>query len=139
LTDWWSHEIPELDARGLRKFGLVTAGMIAGLFGAFFPWWLNAASPGWPWWTSAVLSLWALIAPASLRVVYRVWMRLGLLLNRLTTPVIMGLAFFVVVTPMGLIMRGVGRDPLARRFEAGAKTYRIMSGKGPKHDMERPF
>ena len=85
------HEIPELDRKGLREFGLVTGGIIACLFGLFFPWAFDVAIPYWPWAVAGVLALWALIAPDTLRRVYRIWMRFALILSRITTPLIMGL------------------------------------------------
>ncbi len=133
------HEIPELDRKGLREFGLVTSGIIACLFGLFFPWILDVAIPYWPWAVGGVLALWALIAPDTLRRVYRIWMRFALILSRITTPLIMGLVYCLVITPVAFIMRIMGKDPMARRFDEKAESYRIPSKKPPKNQMERPF
>ena len=133
------HEIPELDRKGLRDFGLVTGGIIAGLFGLFFPWLLQSQIPLWPWVIFSVLAVWALAAPMSLRPVYHMWMKLGLLLSRITTPIVLGIVFFVVIMPIGLMMRIFGRDPMARRLDKATKTYRIKSHKTTKENMERPF
>jgi hypothetical protein len=133
------HEIPELDRKGLREFGLVTGAIIAGLFGLFFPWILDVAIPYWPWAVGGILALWALIVPDTLRRVYRVWMRFALILSRITTPLIMGLVYCLVITPVAFIMRIAGKDPMARRFDTSAKSYRILSKKAPKDQMERPF
>jgi hypothetical protein len=51
------------------------------------------------------------------------WMRLGELLNRIVSPVVMGAIFFVVFTPVAFFMRLTGRDALARRYEPAAPTY----------------
>ena len=56
------HEIPDLDRRGLRDFGLVTGAIFVALFGLFFPWILNVAFPTWPWVLAAVLGVWGLAA-----------------------------------------------------------------------------
>ena len=133
------HEIPELDRKGLREFGLVTGGIIACLFGLFFPWMFDVAIPYWPWAVGGVLALWALIAPDTLRRVYRIWMRFALILSRITTPLIMGLVYCLVITPVAFIMRIMGKDPMARRFDEKAESYRIPSKKPPKNQMERPF
>ncbi len=133
------HEIPELDRKGLRDFGLVTGGIIAALFGLFFPWLLESQIPVWPWVISGVLAGWALAAPVSLKPVYRGWMKLGLLLSRITTPIILGIVFYLLIWPMGLVMRLFGRDPMARQLDGAAKTYRVTSHKAPKENMERPF
>jgi len=133
------NEIPELDRKGLRDFGLVTGGIIAVLFGLFFPWLLESRIPVWPWIFAGILGAWGLAAPMSLQPVYRLWMKLGLLLSRITTPIILGIVFYLLIWPMGLVMRIFGRDPMARRLDGTAKTYRVTSHKAPKQNMERPF
>jgi hypothetical protein len=75
------HGIPELDRKGLREFGLITGAIVAVLFGLFFPWLLERSFPLWPWAIFAVLGAWALVAPLSLRLVYRAWMRFGRILR----------------------------------------------------------
>lgn len=132
-------EPPDLDRAGLRRFGLATGGTIAALFGLVLPILLQSPIPAWPWVVFGVLGVWALATPLSLKPVYRGWMRVGFLLNRITTPVILGIVFFLVIMPMGLMLRVFVRDPMARRWDATAKTYRISSRKAPRENMERPF
>ena len=134
-----THTIPELDRKGLREFGLVTGGIVAGLFGLFFPWLLDVQIPLWPWAVAGVLAAWALLAPASLGPLYRLWMRFGLLISRITTPIILGLVFFVVILPVALVMKVLRHDPMARRFDDEAETYRVPSRKALRDSMERPF
>ena len=133
------HTIPELDAKGLREFALVTGSIVAVLFGLFFPWLLDLPWPLWPWILAGVLVIWGLVAPASLRPVYRMWMRFGLLMNRIVTPVLLGAIFFLIITPVGLIRRMSSRAPVARSFEQAADSYRIPSRKQPREKMEKPF
>lgn len=133
------HDIPELDKKGLREFGLVTGAIVAVLFGALLPWIFNLSYPVWPWIIGAVLALWALLAPSTLGPVYKWWMRLGLLLNRITTPLIMGVAFFLVIAPIGMLMRLVRHDPMARRMDEQVDSFRVISQKPPKENMEKPF
>ena len=70
---------------------------------------------------------------------YRLWMRLGLALGRITTPILMGLVFFLVITPAALVLRLVGRDPMSRRREPERESYRIPVPKPPRQHIERPF
>ena len=133
-----NHRIHELDRTGLREFALVTSGVIVGLFGLFLPWLLDLGWPTWPWILAAVLVAAGLIAPMALRPVYKVWMQFGLILSRITTPIIMGLVFFLVITPTGLIRRLLSADPMARNFDDG-ESYRVPSKKAPAKNMERPF
>jgi len=133
------HEVVELDRKGLREFGLVTGGIIAVLFGLFFPWLLENRFPVWPWVTAGILAAWGLAAPMSLQPIYRLWMKFGLLLSRITTPIILGIVFYLLIFPMGLVMRTFSRDPMMRQFDDAAKTYRVISHKTSKENMERPF
>ncbi len=133
-----THKIPELDRKGLREFGLTTGALVAGLFGLFFPWLLERPWPVWPWAVFALLGGWALLAPASLRPVYFGWMRFGLLLSRITTPIIMALVFFLVLTPMALFRRLLRKDALQRQFD-DSDTYRVASKTPPEDHLDRPY
>lgn len=133
------HPIPELDRKGLRDFGLVTGGIVAVLFGLFFPWLLERAWPRWPWIVFAVLGGVGLVAPLALRPVYHYWMRLGLLLNKITTPLILGIVFFIVISPIALLRRLGSSDAMARRFDAKTPSYRVPSEAKPTKNLERPF
>ena len=132
------HPIPELDRKGLREFGFVTGGIIVGLFGLFFPWLLDHSYPVWPWVIFGVLGLWALVAPMTLRPVYRVWMRFGLLLSRITTPIIMGLVYYLVITPFALVFKVAGKDAMRRKF-AERETYRVTRKKIREDSLEHPY
>ena len=123
------HLIPELDRKGLREFGLTSGAIVAVIFGLFFPWLLELGLVWWPWILFAVLSLMALAVPMMLQPVYRIWMRFGLKMSKITTPIIMGIVYFLVITPAAFIMRMMGSDPMARRFDEQAESYRIPSKK----------
>lgn len=134
-----THSIPELDRKGLRHFGLTTGGIVAGLFGIVVPWLIGRSWPLWPWVVFAVLGALALIAPMALNVIYKVWMRFGLLASRVTTPLILGIVFFLVITPVGIVRQMMKRDALHRYFDAKATTYRTPSTQAPNQQLERPF
>lgn len=133
------HAIPELDARGLRHFGLLTGGILAGLFGLLLPWVFDRPLPLWPWLVALALGAWSLAAPASLRPLYRGWMRVGLLMGRVMTPVILGLLFFLVITPVALARRWLSGDPMPRHPDDTAESYRVASTKRRPEDLRRPF
>lgn len=133
------HPIPELDRAGLRRFALTTAMIIVLLFGLLLPWLLEASWPIWPWPLATVLALWGLIAPGSLRPIYRGWMRFGLLLSRVTTPLILGLVFFLLFVPVGWAMRLFSRDPMRRRLQPDAESYREPSQPISTDSFERPY
>lgn len=131
------HAIP--DKKGLRNFGLTTGAIAAVLFGLLLPWIFGHGFPLWPWIVAGVLAAWALLAPATLRQVYRAWMAVGHVLGWINTRIILGLVFYLVVLPAGGMMRIFRKDPMARRFEARAPTYRVPSIDHAKNHLERPF
>jgi len=133
------HEIQELNEKELRKFGLVTGSIVAVLFGLFLPWLFNHGLPLWPWIIAAILIVWALILPATLAPVYKGWMRIGMALGWFNTRLILGILFFLIVTPIGLIMRLFGHDPMHRNIDKNTATYRISLAQKHPDDMERPF
>jgi hypothetical protein len=65
----------------------------------------------------------ALIAPALLRVPNRLWMKLGLLLSKIVNPIVMGILFYGIVTPIAWIRRMSGGDSMKLRFDAQAASY----------------
>lgn len=67
----------------------------------------------------------AYLAPTLLRPLNRAWLAFGFVLHRIVNPIVMGLLFFVVITPVGLAMRLSGKDPLSLRWDAEAASYWI--------------
>ena len=130
---------PTPDRKTLVTFGLLVGGLVAALFGLLFPWLRGRPFPAWPWGLGAVLALWALGAPALLAPVYRAWMAVGAALGWINTRVLLGAVFYLVVTPIGAVMRMTGRDPLRRAFDPRAGTYRVPSARTPRERMEAPF
>ena len=67
----------------------------------------------------------------------QIWFKFGVLLGRIISPLIMAIIFFFVVTPIGLIMRTLGKDILNLRYNT-KKTYWIEKT-GPKSKMKNQF
>jgi hypothetical protein len=133
-------DIPRLDNKGLRQFGLTTGAIIVALFALLFPWVFDATSmPLWPWILAGLLWLPALFIPSVLRPVYVTWMKIGHGIGWVNTRIILGVLFYVVILPMGLIMRLLGKDPMARKRDKSASSYRIKSISEAKDRLEKPF
>ena len=127
------------DRRRLRGFGL-TVGLAFLVLAAFLLWRHRSA---WPVCAAlgGLLALLGLAAPAVLRPIERVWMRLAGYLGWFMTRVILGLVFLLVFSPAGLIMRLLGKDPLKLRFDRGTASYwepRAEQDRSPER-MERMF
>lgn len=131
--------IPTLDRRGLRDFGLMTGGLFAGIFGVLLPWKFGWQWPIWPWLLLVVLGGMGLLAPQRLEPVYRLWMRLGLGIGAVVSRIILGIVFFCVVTPLGLLMRATGKDPMRRQFDPAAASYRELVSADKSGSIDKPF
>ena len=133
------HEIPTLDAAGLRRFGLVFAAIIACLFGLLIPFIFEFRYPWWPWVVAAFFVSWSLLLPSSLNGFYRLWMRFGLVMNAIVSRILLGAVFYLVVLPTGLILRVRNKDPMRRGFDAEADTYRVGSRSAEPEQLRKPF
>lgn len=78
-----------------------------------------------------------LLLPAYMGPVYRTWMRFGLALSKVTTPIFMGIIFFLVITPVGLIARAAGHRPLEPR--ESNSLWRPRAENDRKSDLHRQF
>src|SRR5215467_14208550 len=107
-----------------RSFGLVFAGFFA-LLGALS---LYNGGTRWHYWLPLAVLFAALgyAAPSVLAPLNRLWAKLGLLLHLVVGPLILGMLFYVCITPIGFLMRLAGKDPMRRTFEPAAKSYWIV-------------
>ena len=110
-----AHGIPaRLTPAEGRKFGLTVGLAFGGL--AAIMWWRDHPLPLYIFGGLAIgLIAAGGIIPRQLGPVYRAWMGVGLVISKVTTPVFMGIVFFVVIAPVGLLMRLFGRNPIRHR------------------------
>ena len=80
----------------------------------------------WALGAGAAFLLTTLIKPSALGPLNRAWTRLGALLNRIVSPIVSAVVFFVTVTPIGAIMRLSGKDPLRLRADEKAESYWLV-------------
>jgi hypothetical protein len=79
------------------------------------------------------------IMPTALVPAYRAWMWLADVLGWINTRVILGVVFYAVFTPVGFVMRLLRHDPLRRRYEPLASTYRVVRNARHGDHMRRQF
>jgi hypothetical protein len=113
-------------SRELRQFAglFLIFGLGAGTLIYFFkdwPLWVSQAL----WVAAVVVGVLGLIVPAVARPVYIVMMALALPVGMVVSTVLMTLIFFVVITPIGVLMRLVGKDSMHKKFDPDATTYWI--------------
>ncbi len=106
-----------------RSFGIV----MAVVFTVIGVWPLLSEGPP-RWWALIAAALFgglALLRPALLAPLNRLWFRFGLLLNKITSPLVMGLLFYGLITPYAYILRWSGKDLLRLRLDPSADNYWI--------------
>ena len=110
--------------RQVRQFALLVLPVCCALAGAWcwyrYESWSAAASLGLAALVSLALGAWRPDAMRSAMIAWTcVWFPVGWIIAH----TLMLVVYFLVITPIGLVMRAFGRDPLARRFDRGATTY----------------
>jgi hypothetical protein len=70
---------------------------------------------------------------------YDWWLYLGSPIGKLFARLILTVVFFLVVSPIALVLRLAGRDPMHRGFDNAADTYRTASRETPREGLETPF
>jgi O-antigen/teichoic acid export membrane protein len=128
----------EVTVKQLRSFGFLVGGIFA-LIGLWPALWRGEEIRLWAVVLAGLLLLPAAVAPQSLRWPYRGWMTLGEWLGWVNTRIILGVVFYGLFTPMGLVMRWAGRDPLHLRAEPQAETYRVNRQPRPSSHMRQQF
>jgi hypothetical protein len=126
------------DKKQLRSFGLIVGGIFAGI--GFWPLVIHGAVLRW--WAVVIAAL--LICPALVypKILYwpnRGWMMLGHVLGWINTRIILGLIFYVVVTPIGIIRSWLGKDPMGRQVRRDLDTYRINRKPRPAEHLKRQY
>jgi len=137
MTSLHAYSAP--DKQELRQFGLVFAGGLMLFFGLLIPWLFGRPWPLWPWIGAAAFAGTGLLLPEGLRPLYWLWMKLGHALGWFNTRIILGLVFFIIFTPAALLFRLFGKDPLQRKRDEAATSYRVPSEELPRERLEKPF
>lgn len=104
-----------------RSFGF-TFTVVLVLAGAWLSWKESQYAPA-AFGVAALFMLAALALPKVLHPLNAAWMRFGGLLNRIVSPLVMGVIFFALVTPLATVLRMCGRDVLRRRFDLRSDSY----------------
>lgn len=123
----------------LRSFGLVFGAILIGLFGLLLPWLLERPLPIWPWYIAVPLAIFALLWPRALIVIYTPWMKFGLVAGWINTRIILFVLFYLIIAPTAIIMRLFGFDPLKKKFDSTADSYRVVNEPQPHDHMEKPY
>lgn len=109
-------------------------------FGLLLPWLFQRPWPLWPWWLALVLVVPAALYPPALLPLYKAWLPIARVLAWFNTRLLLGLVFFVMMLPLGIVLRLAGKLQYRHGFDKNRDTYRESSEPiNVATDLERPF
>ena len=123
----------------LRDFGLIMAGMLIIMFGFVLPWIFSYSTPYWPFIAAIVFAVVALLRPVLLGPVNRVWLKISDVLGWINTRLVMGVMFFLLIAPIGILMRLLGKNTLSLKISDEQTSYRVVTKVRDKKHLEKPF
>ena len=132
----------EVTTSDLRKFGFIMGGMVALMFGLIFPWIFDKTSENWPIWPFIVMTVFFILAiavPEVLRPVNHIWLKIGNFLGFINSRIILGAMFYLMIFPIGMILKVLGKDSMQRKLEENADTYRKITKVREKDHLKKPF
>ena len=118
-----------------RSFGIV---FVVFLLIALYPLTYSGEIRIWSVLTSLIFLILGLLNSKILSPLNKLWFKFGIFLGKIVSPLIMGIIFFLVVTPIGLIMKLLGKDLLNLKKNYNNKSYWIEKN-GPKSKMKNQF
>jgi len=113
----------EVNGSSHRAFGFVFA--VVFLIVGAYPLISGGEIRRWSLAVAAAFLLLSLAAPGLLRPLNRLWFRFGMLLHRFVTPIVMGVIYYLVLTPVAAVTRLFIRDPLRLKYDRSVETYWI--------------
>jgi Saxitoxin biosynthesis operon protein SxtJ len=128
----------EITKNQLRSFGLTVGGIFAGI--GVWPLLIHSAEPRW--WSliiAGALLLPAAIYPHSLVWPYKGWMALGHVMGWINTRIILGIVFYLVVTPIGIFRRWLGKDPMGQHLRPDLDSYRMVREPRPPSHLTKQY
>lgn len=121
-----------------RKFG-ITVGIAFLLLGAVLVWRGKPTGATTTATIGAMLMLAGIIVPGLLGPVHRGWMKFALLISKVTTPIFMGLVYYLSVLPIGLVMQILGKNPMTRGEKDSSFWVDRRAEGALRSDLERQF
>lgn len=123
----------------LREFGILVGGFLLGLQAYFF--FFTQKTPIWIGVIGATLFLFGLVIPRALLWLYYVWMGIALVLGSIISRILLGVIFYIIITPIGFVVRWVKGYPLVLKNDVNAESYwrHSSSNDDRRNRFEHPF
>lgn len=122
----------------LRQFGLLVGGIftIIGLWPLVFR---DEPMRLWAIGLGGLLIALGAILPQVLAPIHKGWMKIGHILGWINTRILLGIVFYGLVTPIGMVFRLMGKDPMQQMFVKDTTTYRVVRTSRPHSHMKYQF
>ena len=127
-----------VEKKELRNFGLMVGGILC-VIGIWPVVRYGEAIRLWAILPGALLIPLGLAAPTLLGPIFKIWMKIGHVMGWINTRLILGVLYFGLITPMGVVMRMFGWDSMSRALRQDAESYRVVRQPRPRHHMTRQF
>ena len=128
------------DIDELKSFGLTMAWIFPAVFMGLLPWLFERAIPWWPAYFSGLLILLYVVYPKGLYYPYRAWMAIASVLGWINTRIVLAIAFYLLITPIGWVMRSLHKLQYRAKPKAVKSTYWHQSEKEKQPErLKDPF
>jgi len=110
--------------------------VIPGAIGCYLAFWKGSEN-GYIWIVAGLALAVSRLIPPLFRAIYRLWLGFSVVLGYFISRILLTIIFFLVLTPTGLIMRMVGKDPMERKLDPDAPSYWRPKEKSEDTSIER--
>lgn len=124
--------------KDLRSFGLLVGGVFS-VIGAWPPLMRGEPFRLWAIGLGGALILLGGVMPSVLAPLHRGWMWIGHILGWINTRILLGIVFYGLVTPTGIVFRLMGKDTMRQAFTQDSPTYRVLRNPRPRGHMKFQF
>ncbi|MDD5136092.1 MAG: SxtJ family membrane protein [Candidatus Omnitrophica bacterium] len=128
------------ELKDLKQFGMALAGILLALGAVNL---FKGRTNWYPWFFSLSIAsiLLALLAPKHIKPVFTLFTKVGHVIGWVNTRIVLTIIYFLIITPMALIMKVIGKDPLDRKIEKDRVSYWVKRAvvKTPGERLEKQF
>ncbi|MCW8834368.1 MAG: SxtJ family membrane protein [Colwellia sp.] len=127
-----------INNKELKEFGLLMAWAFPLFIGLIAPWLLGVGTQWWTLWVSLFFISFAFLAPSIIYYPYKIWMFIGGIVGFINTRIILGVTFYLLIFPIGLVLRILNKLQFKKQSH-GCSNYVKRTDKIAKEQLENPF
>ena len=128
----------DFSAKELRRFGL----LVGGIFNVIGLWPMLLHGESLRLWALGVGGLLMVLGgmlPQALFPIHKGWMKVGHILGWINTRILLGIVFYGLITPIGIVFRLMGKDTMRQAFSEASSIYRVIRQPRPRSHMKYQF